>query len=84
MTVDVSGELGGRAGHDLNEVLIVRYRRPSDGVLPVGVPRCQPLTVQQYVVPELVLDNDDHRVVENNSALKGTERLSKSITSLQN
>ena len=70
MTVDVRGKRGGRAGNDLNEVLIVRYRHRCDGVTPVGVPSRQPLTVQQDVVLELAPDDDYQRVVEVNSSLR--------------
>jgi len=53
-------------------MLFVRYSRPRNGVVPVGVPRRQLLAIQHDVVLELLLDDDGHRVVENN-CLVGNE-----------
>jgi len=58
----------------VKDVLIVRHSRPSDGVVPVGAPRRQPLTVQKDVVAELVPRDNDHPVVEYNPDLKDTKQ----------
>ena len=49
----------------------MRYRRPRNRVVPVGVPRRQLLAIQHDVVLELLLDDDDHDAVESNCHLVG-------------
>ena len=75
VSVDVGGERGVRAGHDLDEMLLVRHGRSSDGVAPVRAPRRQPLTVQQDVVSELAPRDDDQYVVKNHSSLPCTDNV---------
>jgi len=82
VTVQVGGEGGCGAGHDLQEVLLVRDGRPADGVAAERRPRRQSLVVEYDVVTELAPRHHHQHVVENDSSLHGrTQHFSSSSSS---